>query len=102
MDITKRNRKNALTKEEEEEQIAKIIRPTDMSRVKQARIYRNELELMYRSSKMNEEKVNFLRGSNSTFDVNEQIGKQSIIKYLPAIDLNGVRLFFNYLKLKKF
>ncbi|CAF0922621.1 unnamed protein product [Brachionus calyciflorus] len=88
MEIMKRNKKNTISKEEEEEEINKIIRPTDMSRVKQARIYRNELELMYRSSKMNEEKVNFLKITSAPLDLNDQIGKQSIIKYLPGIDLH--------------
>jgi hypothetical protein len=63
---------------------------SDYSRMKRARILRNELELMYRSSKLNAEKVNILQSNANLPDLNDNQGKESISRYLPLIDQNQV------------
>ena len=45
---------------------------------------------MYRSSKLNEEKVNVLRSNSPLPDLNDLEGKSSIIQYLPPINLKTV------------
>lgn len=50
-----------------------------MSKIMKARVYRDELELMFRSSKMNEMRTNTLPDYNLLID-NENI---SVLKYLP-------------------
>lgn len=48
---------------------------------------------MYRSSRMNEERVNTLKAMEGSFGyLNEMHGKDSIVKYLPPINLNEVRV----------
>jgi hypothetical protein len=66
---------------------------SDYSRMKRARILRNELELMYRSSKLNAEKVNILQSNANLPDLNDNQGKESISRYLPLIDQNHVNIF---------
>lgn len=58
---------------------------SDTSRMKKNKILRNEIELMYRSSKMNEEKVNMMRANVPLPDMNDNEGKHSILRYLPPI-----------------
>jgi len=67
---------------------------SDFSRMKRARILRNELELMYRSSKLNAEKVNILQSNANLPDLNDNQGKESISRYLPLIDQNKVKIKF--------
>lgn len=52
-----------------------------------------KIELMYRSSKLNEERVNVMRTNSPLPDLNDNQGKESIIRYLPPINLHDVRLF---------
>ena len=53
-----------------------------------------KIELMYRSSKMNEEKVNVMRSNVPLPDLNDAEGKDSIVRYLPPIvNLNSVGFF---------
>ncbi len=48
---------------------------------------------MYRSSKMNQERVNVMRANSPLPDVNDIEGKDSIVRYLPPIfDINDVRV----------
>lgn len=55
-----------------------------------------KIELMYRSSKMNEQKVNVMRANVPLPDMNDNEGKDSIIRYLPPIiNLNSVSFFKN-------
>lgn len=52
-----------------------------------------KIELMYRSSKMNEERSNMLRVGSPLPDINDNEGKESIVRYLPSIDLSEVCIF---------
>ena len=47
---------------------------------------------MYRSSKLNEQRVNIMRTNSPLPNVNDNEGKESIIRYLPPINLNEVSL----------
>ncbi|RNA19303.1 hypothetical protein BpHYR1_017958 [Brachionus plicatilis] len=76
-----KNNKNLLNQEEE---IAKVTNPIDMSRVVKARVYRDELELMYRSSKINEIRTNILNKTDSNNPSDKD--NVSILKYLPPGD----------------
>lgn len=70
-----------------------LIRNTnilDMSELKKIKTLRNEIELMYRSSKLNEEKVCVLRSNSPLPDLNDRYGKEGIKKYLPPIESNEV------------
>ena len=49
-----------------------------------------KIELMYRSSKLNEERVNVMRSNSPLPNINDNEGKESIIRYLPPINLNDV------------
>ena len=56
-----------------------------------------KIELMYRSSKMNQERVNMLRNSNPNSTTGGEFGlvesereKNSVISYLPPMSLNIV------------
>ena len=51
-----------------------------------------KVELMYRSSKLNEQRVNIMRTNSPLPNVNDNEGKESIIRYLPPINLNEVSL----------
>lgn len=53
----------------------------------------SKIELMYRSSKMNEERMMLMRTNSPLPDLNDAQGKESIVRYLPSINLNTV----NYL-----
>ncbi len=61
-----------------------------------------KIELMYRSSKLNEERVNVMRSNSPLPNINDNDGKESIIRYLPPINLNDVsfnsilKISFNY------
>jgi hypothetical protein len=50
----------------------------------------HKIELMYRSSKMNEEKMMLMRTNSPLPDLNDAEGKESIVRYLPPINLNDV------------
>jgi hypothetical protein len=57
-----------------------------------------KIELMYRSSKMNQERVNLLRNSNPNSTTGDEFGlldsereKNSVISYLPSMCLNIVK-----------
>lgn len=55
----------------------------------------NKIELMYRSSKMNEERMNVMRANMPLPDMNDAMGNDSIMRYLPPImNLNSVSHFF--------
>lgn len=73
----------------QDEEIAKVINPVDMSRVLKARVYRDELELMYRSSKMNEIRTNIINKSDPLY-LNNEKDNTSIVKYLPPGDNKNV------------
>ena len=62
----------------------------DMRRIKEIKSLRNEVELMYRSSKMNEEKFGVLRANSPIPDLNDRNGRESIGRYLPPIMLKEV------------
>lgn len=50
-----------------------------------------KIELMYRSSKMNEERMNVMRANMPLTDINDSMGNDSIMRYLPPImNLNNV------------
>ena len=53
----------------------------------------HKIELMYRSSKMNEEKMMLMRTNSPLPDLNDAEGKESIVRYLLPINLNDVYLF---------
>ena len=50
----------------------------------------SKIELMYRSSKMNEERMMLMRTNSPLPDLNDTHGKESIVRYLPSINLNTV------------
>jgi hypothetical protein len=50
----------------------------------------SKIELMYRSSKMNEERMMLMRTNSPLPDLNDLNGKESIIRYLPSINLHNV------------
>ncbi len=50
-----------------------------------------KIELMYRSSKMNEEKVNVMRANVPLPDLNDQEGKESIMRYLPYLNVKSLK-----------
>lgn len=83
----KRNQVYESVRNEDEMLRAKTI--LDMKRVKEINSLRNETELMYRSSKLNEEKAAILRHIDSPFpDLNDRNGNESVVRrYLPPIDL---------------
>lgn len=56
MDSYIKNRNQRSLKNEEEEEVLRINKPTDMTRIKQAKIYRNEV-----GSKTNNKLFNFLK-----------------------------------------
>lgn len=61
-------------------------------------IHVKKIELMYRSSKLNEERVSYMRTNQSPLpDLNDHEGKESIIRYLPPIDLSDVYYFYTIL-----
>lgn len=65
----------------------------ESSRIRRNKIFRSEIELMYRSSKMNENKVSMMRANGPLPDMNDSEGKDSIIRYLPPIiNLNNDQL----------
>lgn len=53
----------------------------------------HKIELMYRSSKMNEEKMMLMRTNSPLPDLNDAEGKESIVRYLPPINLNDVYIY---------
>ncbi len=55
-----------------------------------------KVELMYRSSKMNEEKVNVMRANVPLPDINDVEGKDSIIRYLPPINNLNTVIKYNF------
>lgn len=56
----------------------------------------NKIELMYRSSKMNEERMNVMRANMPLPDMNDSMGNDSIMRYLPPImNLNSVSHFLS-------
>lgn len=81
--LNKKSKKKQLNKEN---QISKLNNTyADTSRMKENNVYRSEIELMYRSSKMNEVKVNVMRANVPLPDINDAEGKDSIVRYLPPI-----------------
>ena len=50
----------------------------------------SKIELMYRSSKMNEERMMLMQANSPLPDLNDLNGKESIVRYLPAINLHSV------------
>lgn len=53
----------------------------------------SKVELMYRSSKMNEERMMLMRSNSPLPDLNDVHGKESINKYLPSINFNNVNFY---------
>lgn len=83
------NNKNLLTSSKAiDVELAKYSRVIDMTRLNKTKILRNEIELMYRSSKMNEERMMLMRTNSPLPDLNDAQGKESIVRYLPSINLN--------------
>jgi hypothetical protein len=60
-----------------------------------------KIELMYRSSKMNEEKMNVMRANMPLPDINDVDGKDSIIRYLPPINNLNAVISLKVLSVKK-
>ena len=56
----------------------------DHSRVVGAQTSRHRLELMYRSSRMNEDRFNVLTFNNPLPDLNNQGGDESVARYMPS------------------
>jgi hypothetical protein len=61
-----------------------------MKRIKQIKSLRNEVELMYRSSRMNQEKFCVLRAHSPIPDLNDRNGYESVGRYLPPLILKEV------------
>lgn len=92
-DLAISNEKNKKKHNKENETTKLNNTYSDTSRIKRNKIFRSEIELMYRSSKMNENKVSMMRTNLPLPDMNDAEGKDSIIRYLPPIiNLNNEEL----------
>jgi len=80
----KSNKANKITRSDEE--LMRNVNLLDMSQLKKIKTLRNKIELMYRSSKLNEEKVCVLRTNSPLPDLNDRFGRDGISKYLPPIE----------------
>ena len=65
-------------------QDADIERMQDFRRVVAAQTSRHRLELMYRSSRMNEDRFNVLLHNNPPPDLNNMTGDESVARYMPS------------------
>lgn len=75
-----------------DDELMRNKKTVDMKRIKEIKSLRNEVELMYRSSRMNQEKFGVLRANSPIPDLNDRHGSESISKYLPPMTLKEVRL----------
>jgi hypothetical protein len=73
-----------------EEELLRNKNIIDMKRIKQIKSLRNEVELMYRSSRMNQEKFCVLRAHSPIPDLNDRNGYESVGRYLPPLILKEV------------
>ena len=65
----------------------------DHGRVVGAQNSRHQLELMFRSSHMNEDRANVLQFNNPIPDLNNLQGEESVARYMPSwVDFDEVRL----------
>ena len=71
-----------------------MARLMDRSKMAGAQKYRHQMELMFRSSTMNEDKCRVLMYNNPPPDMNNWSGDESVQRYIPTImDQNWVSCF---------
>ena len=61
-----------------------LERMQDVERVEHAQTSRHQLELMFRSSHMNEDRAAVLQFNNPIPDLNNRHGGESVARYLPS------------------
>ena len=63
--------------------------------IKKELLIPSKIELMYRSSKMNEERMMLMRTNSPLPDLNDLNGKESsVVRYLPSINFHNVIKIF--------